>query len=85
LLPLLHSLLAAKKKKLQHLRQPSLLQHLPPKPPHQLHLPLTHPHQLPLLHLLTQLPPPLPLLPPAPRSNSSASRRKPPQGGFFYG
>jgi hypothetical protein len=76
-LPLLHWLLAVRKKKPQHLHQPLQLLHL--------HLLLKLPHQLPLLlHLLlTQLLPPLLLLLPqllllllpALRSNSSASRK----------
>jgi hypothetical protein len=80
-LPLLLWLLAAKKKKLLRLHP----HRLPRLPQHQL---LMHPHQLlphPLLRLLTLLPLPLPPLLPALPSNSSGSRKKPPQGGFFYG
>jgi len=86
-LPLLHWLLAARKKK------PQLLQHQPLQHLHLLlklpHQPLLHPHLLPmrphlppphplLLPLTLLLPLPPPLLPALPRSNSSASRKKPP-------
>jgi hypothetical protein len=80
-LPLLLWLLAARRKKLlrQHPHQ-LLLQH----PLQPLHLLLTHLHQ-PLLHLLLTLPPLLPLLLPALRSNFFSDSKRPPYGGFFYG
>ncbi|WP_036837460.1 hypothetical protein [Polaromonas sp. CF318] len=80
-MPLLHWLLAARKKKPQHPHQPLQLLLLLLKLPHQ---PLLHPLPLPMhphlppphpLLLPLKLLPPLqpPLLPALPRSNSSAS------------